>query len=129
MEDLIDAFVRILGRVGERAVKIEKTRVVLDRFTVADKIKDIVVRLKSVGILHFSGLFEPDMTRSEVINTFLAVLELLKNQIITARQVDNTSEETGVRTDIEIKKGGSYDGKIDDVGSSEFDRNETPDSP
>ena len=101
-EDLTDALAAILARVGKNAVKIEKTTIRLDRFTVRDKIKDVVGRLKSATALRFSELFEDDMTRSEVINTFLAVLELLKNQIIAARQ----DADFG---DIEIIKGGQYD--------------------
>ena len=75
-DDLTNAFTAILARVGEKAAKVEKTTIRLDRFTVADKIKDVVSRLKTINQLRFTQLFDEDITRSEVINTFLAILEL-----------------------------------------------------
>lgn len=106
MDDFTEILGKMLLRVGERAVKIEKTTIKLDRFTVRDKIKDIISRLKSSGTLRFTELFPPDMTRGELINAFLAVLELLKNQVITVWQTNDFDE-------IEIKKGGSFDGTND----------------
>ena len=106
MDDFTEILGKMLLRVGEQAVKIEKTTIRLDRFTVRDKIEDIIGRLKSSGTLRFTELFEPDMTRGELINAFLAVLELLKNQIITVWQTNDFDE-------IEIKKGGSFDGTDD----------------
>jgi segregation and condensation protein A len=102
MDDFTEILAKMLLRAGENAVKIEKTTIRLDRFTVKDKIKDVIGRLKNIEILRFTDLFEQDMTRSELINTFLAVLELLKNQIITVWQTADFDE-------IEIKKGGSFD--------------------
>jgi segregation and condensation protein A len=102
MDDFTEVLAKMLVRVGENAVKIEKTTIKLDRFTVKDKIKDVMGRLKNTDSLRFTELFEPDMTRSELINTFLAVLELLKNQIITVWQNADFDE-------IEIKRGGGFD--------------------
>ncbi len=113
-EDLTDALGVILARVGKNAEKIQKTTIKLDRFTVADKIKDIVSRLKASNSLQFTQLFEEDMTRGEVINTFLAVLELLKNQLVACRQEQDFGE-------IEIIKGGSYGEGNSDVKFGEFD--------
>ena len=99
--DLTQAFTALLARVDQNAAKIEKTTIKLDRFTVADKIKDVVTRLKTVDHLRFSQLFVADITRSELINTFLAVLELLKRQLVACRQEQDFGE-------IEIVKGGAY---------------------
>lgn len=112
-EDLTDAFTAILARVGEKSAKVEKTTIRLDRFTVADKIKDVVSRLKSIEQLHFSQLFDEDITRSEVINTFLAVLELLKRQLVVCRQDQAFGE-------IEIIKGGAFGNGDFDLTDSEF---------
>jgi segregation and condensation protein A len=119
MDDFTEVLTKMLMRVGEKATRIEKTTIKLDRFTVKDKIKDIIGRLKLAEALCFTELFEADMTRSELINTFLAVLELLKNQIITVRQTADFDE-------IEIKKGGSFDesnngGDADGIGAAEAD--------
>ncbi|MDR1917519.1 MAG: segregation/condensation protein A [Christensenellaceae bacterium] len=102
MDDFTEILGKMLLRVGENAIKIEKTTIQLDRFTVKDKIKDVVCRLQIADSLRFTELFEPDMTRSELINTFLAILELLRTQIITVWQTADFDE-------IEIKKGGSFD--------------------
>ncbi len=112
-DDLTNAFTAILARVGENAAKIEKTTIKLDRFTVADKIKDVVKRLKTSNQIRFSQLFEIDITRSEVINTFLAVLELLKRQLVICRQTQAFGE-------IEIVKGGAFGDGNFDLTDSEF---------
>lgn len=112
-DDLTNAFTAILARVGENAAKIEKTTIKLDRFTVADKIKDVVTRLKTKDRIQFSQLFEADITRSEVINTFLAVLELLKRQLVTCQQTQMFGE-------IEIVKGGAFGDGNFDLTDSEF---------
>ena len=112
-EDLTNAFTAILARVGENSAKVEKTTIKLDRFTVADKIKDVVKRLKTSNQIRFSQLFEIDITRSEVINTFLAVLELLKRQLVMCRQPEAFGE-------IEIVKGGAFGDGNFDLTDSEF---------
>ena len=40
----------------------------------------------------FEELFEPDSTKSEVINVFLAILELLKQQVISIHQESSFDE-------------------------------------
>lgn len=112
-DDLTNAFTAILARVGEKAAKVEKTTIRLDRFTVADKIKDVVGRLKTINQLKFTQLFDEDITRSEVINTFLAILELLKRQLVACRQNEAFGE-------IEIIKGGAYGNGSFDLTDSEF---------
>jgi len=112
-DDLTNAFTAILARVGEKAAKVEKTTIRLDRFTVADKIKDVVGRLKTINQLKFTQLFDEDITRSEVINTFLAILELLKRQLVACRQDQAFGE-------IEIIKGGAYGDGSFDLTDSEF---------
>ena len=112
-DDLTNAFTAILARVGEKAAKVEKTTIRLDRFTVADKIKDVVGRLKTINQLRFTQLFDEDITRSEVINTFLAILELLKRQLVACRQDEAFGE-------IEIIKGGAYGDGSFDITDSEF---------
>jgi segregation and condensation protein A len=113
MNDLTDAFAKMLSRVGEQSRRIEKTTIKLDRFTVADKIKDIVGRLKCSARFCFSDLFLSDMTRGEVVNTFLAVLELLRTQAIAVRQEQDFA-------DIEIVKGGTFGNGNNVFFESEF---------
>jgi len=86
MDSLVEAFSRVLHKIERNAAPIVERQVRMDRFTVAEKIRDIKTRLVSGGSMMFSQLFASDFTRGEVINTFLAVLELLKDGQINASQ-------------------------------------------
>ena len=92
LENLLDAFTKILHRVHIEESKIEEKKIVRDRFTVQDKmavIKDAILIREKVT---FNELFEENITKSEMINIFLAVLELLKLQVISIQQQDLFSE-------------------------------------
>lgn len=51
-------------------------------YSVADKAHEIIDRLKGFGITRFLLLFRGSRTRSEVVATFIAVLELCKAKVI-----------------------------------------------
>ena len=51
-------------------------------YSVADKAREIVGRLKRGGITRFLLLFRSSRSRSEVVATFLAVLELCRNRVL-----------------------------------------------
>ncbi|MDE6189080.1 MAG: segregation/condensation protein A [Clostridia bacterium] len=87
-DKLIEAYGKILLNTIEKEKKQATKKIQKDRFTVADKIEYIskyVLKNKSVV---FNKLFEEDITRSEVITTFQALLELMKKQIVIAVQED-----------------------------------------
>ncbi|MDE5548965.1 MAG: segregation/condensation protein A [Clostridia bacterium] len=87
-DKLIEAYGVILLKTIEKEKKHSTKKIQKDRFTVADKIEYIskfVLKNKSVV---FNKLFEEDITRSEVITTFQALLELMKKQIVIAVQKD-----------------------------------------
>ena len=86
MDMLTAAFAKIMHRMQAGSATIVERQIHLDRFSVKDKIKDIRTRIKSSGEIMFFNLFEADFTKSEMINTFLALLELLKNGDIKAVQ-------------------------------------------
>ena len=94
---LTEAFYKLLQRQTIKAQEITERKIVKDRFTVAQKIAQIKDDLITRKRFKFSELFESDYSKSEIINTFLAILELLKGQLITATQ-------TSVYGDIEIFK-------------------------
>ena len=66
----------------QKAVK----KIQKDRFTVADKIEYISRVMFEKKSVVFNDLFEEDITKSEVITTFQALLELMKKQIVKAMQ-------------------------------------------
>lgn len=51
-------------------------------YSVADKAREIVSRLKNFGITRFLLLFRGSRSRSEIVATFLAVLELCRSKAI-----------------------------------------------
>ena len=92
LDKLLDAFVGILAKADQKIIKDEPKKIQKDRFTVAEKIVSIKSLIKENKHLKFSELFEEDQTKSELINIFLAVLELLKLQIIKAVQTSAFAE-------------------------------------
>lgn len=83
--DLINAFQTVLKRLNKK----ENLREIFEEnFTVSDKI-DLIVRMIASGVpLKFSELFAMAASRTEVVVTFLALLELirLKQLRVTQRQ-------------------------------------------
>ena len=57
-------------------------------YSVSDKAGEIVRRLKSFGITRFLLLFRGARSRSEIVATFMAVLELCRNNLIKLRERD-----------------------------------------
>ncbi len=73
--DLIRAFQRVLKRF-EGANELRE--IVADRWTVSDKIEHLLETVPAGARVIFETLFSSAASRSEVIVTFLAVLELIK---------------------------------------------------
>jgi segregation and condensation protein A len=84
--ELIDAFQRILDNVSPT----DRVELVADRVSVNDKITEIVDILEDKGSAAFSELFESAADKSEVIVTFLAILEMVKLNLIRIVQVVQT---------------------------------------
>ncbi len=113
-DGLLDAFTSLMSRVTMRAEIPAVKKIQKDRFTVAQKISQIKDSLMIEKEIKFTSLFDNDYSKSEIINTFLAVLELLKRQYIHAKQ-------DGVFEDILITK--SEEGSEENLAiiSTEFE--------
>lgn len=85
-EKLMDAFTQMLMRVHQPEAVIEHKEIVRDRYTVADRINYIAKTLRMRKKMRFSELFDNDSSKSEAINTFLALLQLLKHQYLSVEQ-------------------------------------------
>lgn len=81
--ELIRAFQNVLKRFEESH---EFGDIVDDRFTVSDKIEFLIQRVKPGENCRFESLFQSASTKSEVIVTFLALLELMKMNQFLIRQ-------------------------------------------
>jgi len=85
-QGLMKAMQKLFLRLEQRPQPTAARNITLDRFTVADKIgqiKDIISVREEVN---FFELFDSDYSKSEIINTFQALLELLKMQSVYAYQ-------------------------------------------
>ena len=88
MDKLLDAYARLIDRVNRREADIEPKKVMKERFSVSNRISYIAQRIFSEKKLDLFSLFDEDFTRLEIVNTFLALLELVKRQVIKTTQDD-----------------------------------------
>ena len=81
--DLVNAVNVVLKRVGQR----EDLRDIFeDKWTVSEKIEHLMKLVSEKARLKFSELFEGVTSRSEVVCTFLALLELIRLKQLVAIQ-------------------------------------------
>ena len=86
--DLISA----LNQALDRAPKEELNEIFAEQFTVSDKVDYLLENLKSGKSLTLGRLFRGMRSRQEIVCTFLAVLELMKLNRLSARQDNNFGE-------------------------------------
>lgn len=87
--DLLNAVNSVLKRFEKR----DSTREIFeDKWTVSEKIEYIVRTLTSRENIRFSELFEDAMSRSEVVCTFLALLELIRLKQLVCAQPEAFAE-------------------------------------
>ncbi len=82
--DLVIAFQKALRKAASRDAVAKIRR---DEISVKDRMKEVVFMLREKGgRLLFSKLFDYDMTRDEIVVTFLALLELMKIKKVSCYQ-------------------------------------------
>lgn len=81
--DLMGALQAVLARVPQSRV----LEIIPDELSVRERMSQILDRLERVRTLPFDSLFEGDRTRSAVIATFLALLELVRLRLAGVQQV------------------------------------------
>lgn len=97
--ELMTAFSKVLNRLP----KASSHEVVKDQFSVADKMHAIFHYLVKEPVIYFSGLFRDARNRYEVITTFLALLELIKQREVAVIQ-NNHFEEIEIRRNLENER-------------------------
>ena len=104
VEGFIQAFGKFLMRMQVKNAAENVSRAITkETFSVAQKIAYIREILITEDKFMLSQLFEPTASKNEIVTTFLAMLELLKLQIITVKQ-------SGLFEDIVIEKRPDSDG-------------------
>ena len=86
IDDLVEAFKKFLERV--ELDKPKSTKVTKKEYSVEDSIKSIRTKLKKGKKIDFFSLFETK-TKSYIVVTFLAILEMAKNKELLIYQEDN----------------------------------------
>ena len=86
LDNLLDAFMHFMHKTQIDKKVDEPKNIVKDRFTVAEKIAAIKDAVMIKEKVKFKDLLDKDITKSEIINVFLAILELLKLQTISISQ-------------------------------------------
>lgn len=83
-EDLLKGMQAILSRGEPVPEPIRAFEGIVGRepYPVTEKAKEIVQRLLAFGVTRFKALFQGNKSRSEVVATFLAVLELCKGKSV-----------------------------------------------
>ena len=114
LDALISAFSNLMQKMTIQAEVIQEKKIVKDRFTVAQKISQIKDMLLVKKEFKFNELFESSYSKSEVINTFLALLELLKRQYIMVQQ-------NGLFEEIDIIRNEDINARLTEDISTEFD--------
>lgn len=80
LDKMLDAFARILMKAQDREAPPPPKQIKKDRWTVAEKIAFIKTSLIENKEINFFNLFDDTYSKLEIINVFLAILELLKFQ-------------------------------------------------
>lgn len=81
--DLMEALREILKKVGTQEKLLDFTK---EKISLKEKMIEIMERLKAVEYVTFQNLFSLTITRYEIILTFIALLELIRNQKVRALQ-------------------------------------------
>lgn len=82
--DLINAFQNVLRKLDDR--KEDLREIFEENYTVSDKIEAILVATSRRESVRFSELFATAASRTEIVVTFLALLELIRLKQLTVAQ-------------------------------------------
>jgi segregation and condensation protein A len=88
--DLLSAVNAVLKRFGERTGTSRD--VFEDQWSVSEKIESLLGRVRTQTRVQFSDLFRETTSRTEVVVTFLAMLELIRLRMLVATQTEQFAD-------------------------------------
>ena len=94
LDGLITAFSQLMLKREEDLKEDEVREIPRDSFTVEQKIQFVLESLEELKEVKFEELFTKDYTKSEIVTTFQAILELLKYQFLRVKQENTFGEIT-----------------------------------
>lgn len=88
-EKLIDAFALLISRLDREEDAIEPKIVRKERYSVANRMSFISMKIFTERKMTFFSLFEEDFEKIEICNTFFALLELVNQQHVIISQAED----------------------------------------
>jgi len=88
--DLLSAVNAVLKRFGDRTGTARD--VFEDQWSVSEKIESLLGRLRDQSRIRFADLFRETTSRTEVVVTFLAMLELIRLRMLVAIQTEQFAD-------------------------------------
>ncbi|MBW4828788.1 MAG: segregation/condensation protein A [Clostridiaceae bacterium] len=98
---LADILNNILKKRKIKTEPIDINEIQRDEITLEECMEDLKFRLKLERKINFSQLFDEDTTNSEIIITFLSILELAKLRYIRIKQKNNFSDIVLIKKPLE----------------------------
>src|SRR5699024_9715142 len=92
LDGLGNAFSKLLIKQEFAKAQDEVREIPRDEYTVEEKIQFVMESLESGENVRFEQLFTKDHTKSEIVTTFQAILELLKYQYLRVKQNETFGE-------------------------------------
>ncbi len=87
LQGLFEAFAELMARIPDgEAERIEEVEIPQEAFTIKDRTKHILKKLSELNTATFFSLFSDARTKMEVAVTFIALLELIHESIVTIKQ-------------------------------------------
>lgn len=100
LDKLIDAYAKMTYRAVQQELRLEPKTIQKERFSIDNRMHHICEVLIAEKKTTYFSLIEEDFNKIDAINTFLATLELMKKQQISAKQ-----EEKFKDIEITVKEG------------------------
>lgn len=89
LDKLMQAFANVMYKFTRYEEDAPVKTIERDEYTVAEKIESLIGVLKLEREVKFFELFAEDYSKNEVINTFLALLQLMTKQFAVVKQEEN----------------------------------------
>lgn len=92
LSKLVESLNNVLKKINNKYKAVDIDEIQRDEITLEESIDRIMRMLDNHSKINFSKLFDENSTRSEIVVSFLSVLELIKMKYITVRQEVNFTD-------------------------------------
>ena len=93
MVELYDLYNDLIKKYNEKQnINTIERKINVDRYKIEDKIEELKKNLQHKNVIKFSKISDKCSCKLEIVVTFLALLELIKDNFIKVLQYDNLGE-------------------------------------